>query len=255
MNNCAEYDANNGYNYTTFFNLNEINHNNTDPNIINLKIGVLASKDAHILLSDKLYPTTNDLVYEFVLGAGSNTFCEIRKKLKKNPLRPAIPCKLFKSSINPVLINIIIKNSGRISIFVIGSQIPLIEADDLEPVAVKYVSFGSWGNAESKWFYDCKFDFNDGTKLVLEAQDHVIRRKIMESPWITMREFPIDITIEMSLLDADYITKYNRMKVRCEFTLKWFDSYLSWNSTENNNISSFRDTIQGWKPIQMFLLK
>lgn len=255
--NCKEYDATNGYNYSTFFILSDINDNKSDENIVNLKLGVLATKDAHILLSDKLFPTSNDSVYEFVLGAGANTFCEVRKKQKKSPLKPAVSCKLFTSTINPVLINIIVKSTGQISIYVIGKPEPLIQAEDIEPVAVKYVSFGSWGNAESKWFYDCKMENTqiDGTEIRAEKKVNTIRRQIMERYDMGLSDILIDFNVEMILLQSNFIAKNSVMNVRSKFVLSWFDPLLSWNQTEYNDVKIFKDTIPGWQPVKLLLLK
>lgn len=50
---CKQFNAVNGYNYEAFFKLSELdNHNLDNETIVNLRLFVVASKDAHILLSD-----------------------------------------------------------------------------------------------------------------------------------------------------------------------------------------------------------
>lgn len=50
---CKQFNAVNGYNYDAFFKLTELdNHNLDNETIVNLRLFVVASKDAHILLSD-----------------------------------------------------------------------------------------------------------------------------------------------------------------------------------------------------------
>lgn len=52
---CKEYDVKAGYKYSTFFHIESMKPNRVrtdkDDTLLNLKIFVLASKDAHILLS------------------------------------------------------------------------------------------------------------------------------------------------------------------------------------------------------------
>lgn len=43
---------------------------------------VLTSSDAHLLLAPSASVTTSDPVYEIVIGAGGNTFCDIRRQQK-----------------------------------------------------------------------------------------------------------------------------------------------------------------------------
>lgn len=52
---CKEYDVKSGYKYTTFFQIDLLkpnrNVNVTEDTILNLRLFLLASRDAHILLS------------------------------------------------------------------------------------------------------------------------------------------------------------------------------------------------------------
>lgn len=62
---CKEYDAVIGYNYRTYFKLNELNHvTPKDDELINLNIIILGSKDAHILLSPNDEGNADTPVYE-----------------------------------------------------------------------------------------------------------------------------------------------------------------------------------------------
>lgn len=102
---CKEYDAINGYNYRTYFHLSDLKHSSPkDEELININLIVLGSKDAHILLTSTTDPDISESVYEIVLGAGGNTFCEIRKKRKASALKNKRVQVL--SSIDPVPIKI-----------------------------------------------------------------------------------------------------------------------------------------------------
>lgn len=91
-----------------------------------------------------------------VLGAGTNTFCALRRKRKTKDLD--IKNIEVMSLINPLPINIRIDLDGRISVTKIGQLIPLLTYFDKNPLKIKYMSFASWGAAEAKWFYDCPTD-------------------------------------------------------------------------------------------------
>lgn len=45
---------------------------------------------------------------------------------------------------------------GSIEIRVVGEESPLLNLTDKNPLPIKYISFCSWGTAETKFFYDCQ---------------------------------------------------------------------------------------------------
>lgn len=62
---CKQYNAINGYNYHSFFKLEDlVNHNLDNETIVNLRLFVVAAKDAHILLSDIDSTASDAQVYE-----------------------------------------------------------------------------------------------------------------------------------------------------------------------------------------------
>lgn len=63
-----------------FYELSELNINTNLT--VDLHFAVLALSDAHILLSTTSTVESGDAVYEIVLGAGGNTFCDIRRRQK-----------------------------------------------------------------------------------------------------------------------------------------------------------------------------
>lgn len=92
-----------------------------------------------------------------VLGAGGNTFAEIRRRRQSNPLKTTRPRKLL-SPIEPIPIHIHVENVGGsslIEVLVPGSNVLNLTAVDPAPFTIQYISFCSWGNTEAKFFYDC----------------------------------------------------------------------------------------------------
>lgn len=154
---CQEYSSFKGYGYKHFFKIKDLEHADVSDYTFTMRIILLASKDAHILLSSIPHPTEEN-VYEIVLGAGENTFCEIRKNKQKNPIKTKI-IKDVLSSIDPVPLLITISStensSSLIEVLIENQPFPLISVSDSEPIEVHYVSFSSWGESLAKFFYDC----------------------------------------------------------------------------------------------------
>lgn len=122
--------------------------------IVNLRIAILAAKDAHILLSPNDSPELFDPVYEIVLGAGSNTFCEIRRKMRLSSLKTKRILNVL-SAVDPTAMNIVLKSDGMIEVRYEGDEEPIISGKDDDVLPIKYISFSSWGMTEAKFFYDC----------------------------------------------------------------------------------------------------
>lgn len=106
LDHCKQYLANIGYNYRHHFKIADLKHATPkDDELLRLNIVILGQKDAHILLTPSTDTTPDMAVYEIgkhrwssmkdlllkkvclVLGAGANSFCEIRRKKKSQPLK------------------------------------------------------------------------------------------------------------------------------------------------------------------------
>jgi hypothetical protein len=155
---CQEYDSFQGYTYKDYFKIREMKHVDVDEFTYNLRIILLATKDAHILLSPVKNVNSSDDVYEIVLGAGENTFCEIRKNKQKNPIKT----KIVKDVLSPIdPLPLIIKvnssqaNGSSIEVWIENQTIPLISVLDSDPIEIHYISFSSWGTSKAKFFFDC----------------------------------------------------------------------------------------------------
>lgn len=78
-------------------------------------------------------------VTNLVLGAGGNTFNEIRRQRQSHPLK-TMRVKSFLSSTDVMPLTIRITKSGNISIAITG-QPPFISAYDPTVIDIKYISF------------------------------------------------------------------------------------------------------------------
>lgn len=90
-----------------------------------------------------------------VLGAGGNTFAEIRRRRQSAPMR-TVRVKDVLSAIDPLPLNIRITQDGEISATITATNKLIVNATDKNPLAIQFISFSAWGTTEGKWFFDCK---------------------------------------------------------------------------------------------------
>lgn len=109
-----------------------------------------------------------------VIGAGSNTFAEIRRQRQTQPLR-TIRVKNILSVINPLPLTIRITADGVIDVRITGQENSIINATDKDPLTINYISFSSWGNTEGKWFFDCDGDKDDRLDEVIVRERSAIQ--------------------------------------------------------------------------------
>ncbi|KAL1131351.1 hypothetical protein AAG570_010969, partial [Ranatra chinensis] len=121
------------------------------------KFSIKARSDAHILLSPYPAPNSSDAVYEIVLGAGKNTFSDIRR-LRRASTRATTPTRNLLSDkiMQPFWVKI---NNGLISVGKDDSEIPFLSWQDTNPLDIRYISFCTWSNVVGKWSFDCKGKF------------------------------------------------------------------------------------------------
>lgn len=189
---------------------------NNHSDLLNIKLFVLGSKDAHILLSSTDKLKSDSPLYEIgkfsavavsdgsihllivcnsvVLGAGGNTFAEIRRRRQSSTMATVRLQKLL-SSIEPLPIRIRVDQKGAIEVSVPGSNVLNLTTVDPSPFPIKYISFCTWGSTEVKFFYDChEGDTND--KSTGRADNDA------EETHLTMQLTPED-HLRTSLLSSD----------------------------------------------------
>lgn len=97
-----------------------------------------------------------------VIGAGGNTFSELRRQRQKLQLK-SVSMKGFLSAIEITPLTVRVVRNGTISVSVTGQSQPFLAYNDSDTINVQYISFSSWGTNEVKWFFDCASD--GGSKL------------------------------------------------------------------------------------------
>lgn len=142
-----------GYGYTKFYEIEDLHHLRNETDVLHLRIAILAARDAHIMLSATAHPGLFEPLYELVLGAGSNTFCEIRRRLKLTSLKTKRVVNVL-SAVDPVAVLIRITKSGLIEVRNEDNE-DIISGTDPDLLPIRFISFCSWGLTEAKFFYDC----------------------------------------------------------------------------------------------------
>uniref|UniRef100_A0A8D8BPZ9 Neuronal acetylcholine receptor subunit alpha-6 n=2 Tax=Culex pipiens TaxID=7175 RepID=A0A8D8BPZ9_CULPI len=241
---CKQFNAVNGYNYDAFFKLTELdNHNLDNETIVNLRLFVVASKDAHILLSDIDSVIPEAQVYEIVVGAGGNMFTEIRRQRKKNPLKTKTT-KNVLSPIDPLPLRIRLTTEGLIEVGIEGQDLPLISATDKNVTSVRYLSFSSWGSTQAKWFYDCETEDETVTELEvydptghMTPKDKLIYALQMNASYRAPDwETPIEMQ-KLVFTRIAYDSWKNQLETRLMFRLSWRDNRSCWEPKEHSNIT------------------
>lgn len=127
-----------------------------DPSdLIHTRIAILAGKDAHILLSETNNPTLSDNVIEIVLGAGTNTYCEIRRKMGFSSIKSRRVLDVLNYT-EPMSFVIRVTNSGYIEAKYEGEYEPLISGEyGAYALKLHFLSFCCWGRSYCKFFFDC----------------------------------------------------------------------------------------------------
>ncbi|XP_060526109.1 acetylcholine receptor subunit alpha-like [Cylas formicarius] len=247
---CDVHYAKSGSVYKDFYNL-PVNHNTSY--ILDFHFGVMASSDAHILLASSADIEKDAPVYEIVIGAGGNTFCDIRR-MQKSEVKASVRIKGLLSGLDPHFFWLHISKDGLIEVGVEGNSTSFISWSDPDPLSLKVFSFSTWSGIEAKWFYNCDRSGNweelekKMTTLeklrrdLLTEYDPVVR-PVMDMSTVT--------TISMSIV-LTYLN-LNEYESTIDFAgetkLIWHDEKLKWNAENYDhirNIHIFRKEI--WQP-------
>ena len=239
-------------------------------NTTTFRLLVLGPKDAHILLSPNNSPDAADEVYEIVLGAGNNQFCEIRKKKQKNPIKTKITKDLL-SPIDPLPLIIKLNKTGHIEVWIENEEMALLSVVDSNPIDFEYISFSSWGGTQIKWFYDCPFDegenflflifnlkkfqlifFTEEIHEILEvnrtAQERLGDDLFKDYQHDEYRNV-VGISIETITFNSlVFNAKKENFELRFWFSIKYKDPRLIWKTEDYDNITSYFDDQYIWVP-------
>lgn len=177
-------------------------------------------------LKNLIYRKQNNCPLNFilVLGAGGNTFAEIRRRRQSSPMR-TVRVKDVLSAIDPLPLNIRITKQGEIIVKINGLNKVIVNATDKNPLSINYISFSAWGTTEGKWFFDCKNSTSDELEEVisdLPTYARLLARIFNEYDENSMPPNLNNVYVNFTLLQVVYDSKFSILKSRGIFRMVCF---------------------------------
>ncbi|KAG8298042.1 hypothetical protein J6590_023296 [Homalodisca vitripennis] len=224
-----------GYGYRQFFHMSQSSLHPASGDLLFMKFSVKARSDAHILLSPSPSPEDLEPVYEIVLGAGKNTFSDIRRR-RRAATKTSAYTKDILSGTEQREFWVRMNHQGMISVGHEGEDLPFMEWQDPDPLLILYFSFCTWSGVAGKWIYDCSSDNDSGAievQPVLTAVDK-LRQALLTNYDVYSRPVSnasqqIQIYIQIQANHVQLDAKQSVMTVGCMFTLEWYDEKMVWS--------------------------
>ncbi|XP_065168807.1 acetylcholine receptor subunit beta-type unc-29-like isoform X2 [Atheta coriaria] len=231
--------------YNTFFDLAE----SEDPELlVDLHIAVLAVSEAHILLATSADVKANDPAYEIVIGAGGNTFSDIRRKQKAS-VRVSYRKKGLLSAVDITGFWIHIYRNGLIDVGKDGEEVAFMSWQDTELLPVTVFTLAGWRNVEIKWFYDCprpNANVTD-TKKRFSTEIDRLREDVLNIKESHNDNVKVNIQLTSQYVSLDEKQSILNLKGRANFS--WNFNPIRWNPENYSNIKTvLLQHNEIWKP-------
>ncbi|KPJ14879.1 putative chitinase 2 [Papilio machaon] len=257
---CKEHICRHGYVYETYYRVDSVDrrHLKIEAELIfEMHLAILAGSNGHILLSTVPQPSTNDPVYEIVIGGGSNRFTELRRNLRRNARASSKTVGILSAiEFRPFYIKIY--KDGLIEFGKENEVLPVLSYFDMNPLPVKYFSFAAWNGVEAKFLYDCPAPGSNDTSATPNSE--AVERNETSSDSLKtsllMGRMPnLPPTQQMNVKLGIKVTSlfYNALDAKLTTGLSvfmsWMDDSMAWNPTKFNGTTSltFRQG-QIWSP-------
>ncbi|XP_044746701.1 acetylcholine receptor subunit alpha [Coccinella septempunctata] len=254
LSSCKVYYSRSSTTYKDFFELQKPKQNGSNLRL-DFHFSVLAASDAHILIATTKSPQKTDPAYEIVIGAGGNTFCDIRR-MQKNQVKESVRIKGLLSGLDPRSFWIHMTKDGVLEVGREGEELSFMNWKDHDPLPVTTISFSTWPGIEAKWYFDCKTDdikkirrnLTDEEKLrrdLLNQYDPMVRPKMNESMATYVKMAP---EINRITLDESKSVLHSSGMAH----IMWKDEKLCWNKSAYGGITEIRvSSVEIWKPTLM----
>lgn len=249
---CKTHYSRSGSVYKDFYSITESPGAN-DTLLLDFHFTVLAPSDAHILLAPSENVKKTDPAYEIVIGAGGNTFCDIRRK-QKSEVKASVRVKGLLNGLDPQSFWLHITKDGDIAVGKEGEILPFISWTDPDPLPLKVISFSTWSGIEAKWYFDC--DLKKETKEIEKPLTHLekLRKDLLYhyDPYVRPVKDVSTVTNISMALNFNYVTLNEHrsiVEVLGVTKLGWQDEKLKWDPEKYGglqNIHIFRREI--WQP-------
>ncbi|KAJ3648987.1 hypothetical protein Zmor_020751 [Zophobas morio] len=251
---CKIYYSRSGTVYKDFF---EINDEPQNGSLLDFHFSVMSPSDAHILLAPSSSIQKGDPVYEIVIGAGGNTFCDIRR-MQKSGVKATVRIKGLLSALDLQSFWIHISKDGIVEVGKEGEELAFLTWTDPDPLPLKVFSFSTWPGIEAKWYFDCPRNDNstnhskkiENPMTSLEKLRHDLLYRY--DPYVRPVYNTSSITV-VTLQLATTIVTLDEHKAMLHYSgtvlMNWTDDKLHWNVSNYegiNNLHIFRREI--WIP-------
>ncbi|KAG5869885.1 Acetylcholine receptor subunit alpha-like 1, partial [Gonioctena quinquepunctata] len=238
---CKVHYTRSGSVYQDFYSFSESPGKN-DTLQLDFHFSVLAPSDAHILLAPSAKVDKADPVYEIVIGAGGNTFCDIRRK-QKSDVRASVRVKNLLSALDPQSFWLHITKDGDIAVGKEGEELPFISWVDPDPIPLKVISFSTWSGIEAKWYFDCeRKNETEEIKKPLTALERLRQDLLYHyNPYARpVKNISTITTVSMSLQINHIDLDDHRciMEIVGVTKLMWHDEKLIWNPENYDEIDT-----------------
>nr|CAD7460963.1 unnamed protein product [Timema tahoe] len=225
-----------GYEYKTYYQIADSHSHNGDHILI--QFYVQSVSDAHILLSSTSFPIDTDPVYEIVLGAGRNTFSDIRRLQKTKTKSTAItPDILSSTNLKGFWIRYFVK--GLIEVGEVGNDVPFLFWQDTEPLTIRFFSFCTWGGVAGKWIFDCPTASTGATPSEAVQREMTLVEKLRRDLLTYYDPYarPVLQEDQRTVVSMQLTCHYVKLNEKKSTLTQWIDEKLKWDPDHYGNIS------------------
>lgn len=100
-------------------------------------------------------------MYEIVLGAGRNTFSDIRR-LRRSSTKATARTRDLLSPVELRGFWVHFNGKGILQVGKEGDELPFLFWTDPDPIDIHYFSFCTWTGVVGKWLYACPIEKDTG---------------------------------------------------------------------------------------------
>lgn len=143
------------YNYHDLIPIADMPNYPDNTYLMNVRIIILGTKDAHIMLSNYGTNYWYNTFYEIVLGSVYNLYCAIKRGKSTLTSRWTSPL----SGVVPVPIIITLSKDGWLEVKYEGDERTLMATQIAERRSFEFIGFSCWGDNTAKYYYNCTGDW------------------------------------------------------------------------------------------------
>ncbi|XP_022196384.2 uncharacterized protein LOC111053763 [Nilaparvata lugens] len=236
------------YDYEEFFKFSNENYKN---GTLHLTFRVLAASNAHIVFTNKPFTSLdqdNVKGYEIVLGAGGNTYCEIRRfnnSLDNYTEITSLDIDGLLSLSEVREFTISISQNRAIYIRKNNDTIPFIFKKDPDPIMdLGYFGFSTWYSVDGVWNFDCHGDgsttYDPSFSLTESLRNKLLMSYDRFSIPFNISDDWTPINISFNPYHAKLDPKHGQITLVGKFMLAWVDEKLKWDPASYGNITSLQ---------------